>query len=196
MLASNNAGKLKELKKMLSRYDVEVIAQGELKVDEVEETGLTFVENAIIKARYASEKTGLPAIADDSGLEVDALNGGPGIYSARYAGEKRETNHYCERLLKELTFTPDGQRGAQFRSVVVFMKHAEDPSPLIGQGVWRGVIGHQMRGSNGFGYDPVFYLEEHHKTVAELTPSLKNRLSHRRQAMRELLKQMKNESLI
>lgn len=193
VLASNNKGKLKELKKLLSPYDVEVISQSELNVEDVEEDGLTFIENAIIKARHASAATGLPAIADDSGLEVDALEGRPGIYSARYAGEERTTQSYCDRLLKELRFTPEGQRGAQFRSVVVFMKHANDPSPLIGQGQWAGEIIFEMRGENGFGYDPVFYLADRQKTVAELTPDLKNSLSHRAHAMQDLIEQLKDE---
>ena len=193
VLASNNAGKLSELKHLLKKFPVEVLSQTELDVTSVPETGLTFVENAIIKARHACLHTGLPAIADDSGLEVDVLNGKPGIYSARYAGANATTENYCNRLLEELSGVPEEKRHARFQSVVVFMKHAEDPSPLIGCGTWEGEILTETKGSGGFGYDPVFYIEKLNRTAAELTKDEKNQYSHRSQAMGQLLVQLKHE---
>lgn len=190
VLASDNAGKLSELKHLLEAFPVEVLSQAEFQVATVEETGLTFIENAIIKARHACLHTGLPAIADDSGLEVDILNGRPGIYSARYAGENRTSKNYCDRLLTELNDIPKEKRTARFQSVVVFMQHAEDPSPLIGCGTWKGRILFETKGSSGFGYDPVFYIEKLNRTAAELTKEEKNQYSHRSQAMQQLLKQL------
>lgn len=193
VLASDNAGKLSELKHLLEAFPVEVLSQAEFQVPIVEETGLTFIENAIIKARNACLHTGFPAIADDSGLEVDILNGRPGIYSARYAGENRTSKNYCNRLLAELNGVPKEKRAACFQSVVVFMQHAEDPSPLIGCGTWKGRILFETKGSGGFGYDPVFYIEELDRTAAELTKVEKNKYSHRSQAMQRLLKQLQHE---
>ncbi len=193
VLASNNAGKLKELKYLLSEFNVEIIAQDELNVPDAEETGLTFIENAILKARNACLYTGLPSIADDSGLEVDALNGRPGIYSARYAGENKTSENYCNRLLQDLKGIPKEKRTARFQSVVVFMRHAEDPSPLIAQGTWAGEILTETKGHGGFGYDPVFYIQSLGATVAELSPEIKNQHSHRARAMKALLLQLKTE---
>ncbi len=190
VLASGNPGKLREMQQTLGSSDVVFIPQTELDVPEAEETGLSFVENAIIKARNACEATGLPAIADDSGLEVDALNGEPGIYSARYAGDSSASADSSNnaRLLRELEGVPDAQRSARFQCVIVYMRHANDPMPLICQGTWEGRILPGERGVNGFGYDPLFYVEEHACASAELDPSVKNKLSHRGQAIRQLLK--------
>jgi len=190
VLASGNPGKLREMQQTLGSSDVVFIPQTGLDVPEAEETGLSFVENAIIKARNACEATGLPAIADDSGLEVDALNGEPGIYSARYAGDSSASADSSNnaRLLRELEGVPDAQRSARFHCVIVYMRHANDPMPLICQGTWEGRILPGERGVNGFGYDPLFYVEEYACASAELDPSVKNKLSHRGQAIRQLLK--------
>lgn len=190
VLASGNPGKLREMQQTLGSSDVVFIPQTGLDVPEAEETGLSFVENAIIKARNACEATGLPAIADDSGLEVDALNGEPGIYSARYAGDSSASADSSNnaRLLRELEGVPDAERSARFQCVIVYMRHANDPMPLICQGTWEGRILPGERGVNGFGYDPLFYVEEHACASAELDPSVKNKLSHRGQAIRQLLK--------
>ncbi len=193
VLASNNAGKLSELKHLLESSPVEVLSQSDFSVSSVEETGLTFIENAIIKARHACLHTGLPAIADDSGLEVDVLHGRPGIYSARYAGANATTENYCNRLLEELSGVQEEKRQARFQSVIVFMKHAEDPSPLIGCGTWEGKILTETKGNGGFGYDPVFYVEKLNRTAAELTKDEKNQYSHRSRAMQQLLKQLQYE---
>lgn len=196
VLASNNPGKLKELQKLFTHANIQLIPQQELKVPEIEETGLTFVENAIIKARNACQHTNLPAIADDSGLEVDALKGAPGIYSARYAGVKRTTKNYCARLLRELKDIPPDARAARFRCVLVFLRHQYDPAPVIAQGTWQGRIIDEPMGDNGFGYDPVFYIEKFDQTVAQLPPEIKNELSHRGQAMQSLLKKLQQEKII
>lgn len=189
VLASGNAGKLRELREVLSSVDVELVSQSSLGVSEAAETGLSFVENAIIKARHASRVTGLPALADDSGIVVDALRGRPGVFSARYAGvtgaEADAANN--ARLLEELAEVPDAGRTARFQCVIVFLRHAEDPLPLICQGSWEGVILHGARGSNGFGYDPLFYVPTHRCASAELDPKVKNSLSHRGQALRQLI---------
>ena len=190
VLASNNPGKLRELKKMLAHLDLEVMSQSEFDVPDIEETGLTFVENAILKARNACRHTHLPAIADDSGLEVDVLNGRPGIYSARYAGVNPTAKEYCSRLLNELKEAPKEKRMARFQSAIVFMRHAEDPSPLIGRGAWEGVILEKAMGTHGFGYDPVFYVPELKCSAAELAPEIKNQHSHRARALKDLLRQM------
>ncbi|MFM1897554.1 MAG: hypothetical protein RLZZ385_2628 [Pseudomonadota bacterium] len=188
VLASGNAGKLKEIRDTLHDPQLELVAQTLLGVSDAEETGLSFVENAIIKARHASRATGLPALADDSGLEVDALGGQPGIYSARYAGISGPTADAANnaRLLAALAAVPDARRSARFQCVIVYMRHAEDPTPLICQGSWEGRILHSPRGSNGFGYDPLFFVPTHHCSSAELEPQVKNQLSHRGQALRQL----------
>ena len=180
VLASGNAGKLRELGKVLKPLNVTLKPQAQFNVPDAEETGLSFVENAIIKARAAAQHTGLPSIADDSGIEVDHLNGAPGIYSARYSGAGDEANN--ARLLKELGETPEGRRGARFQCVLVYMRHGLDPTPLICQASWEGFILFEPRGDNGFGYDPLFYLPEHQCTSAQLPPAIKNRISHRSKA--------------
>ena len=186
VLASNNAGKVREFAQLLAQARIEVRPQGDFSVSEVEETGLTFVENAIIKARNAARHSGLPAIADDSGIEVDALNGAPGIYSARYAGPGSSDADNCSRLLRELDSVADGARGARFQCVLVYLRHAEDPTPIICGGTWEGSILRAPRGANGFGYDPVFLVPGLGCSSAELDAETKNRLSHRGQALRRL----------
>jgi XTP/dITP diphosphohydrolase len=180
VLASGNAGKLRELGQVLSPLGVTLAPQSKFDVPEVEETGLSFVENAIIKARAAAQHSGLPAIADDSGLEVDYLLGAPGIYSARYSGKGDEANN--AKLLHELGDIPWEQRGARFQCVLIYMRHAMDPTPLVCQACWEGIILEEPRGNNGFGYDPLFYVPEHNCSSAELDSSLKNRISHRARA--------------
>jgi XTP/dITP diphosphohydrolase len=164
-----------------------VLPQSSFGVPEAEETGLTFVENAILKARNAARHTGLPALADDSGIEVDALNGAPGIYSARYAGPGATDEENLLKLLAALEGLPEDRRGARFQCVIAYLRHAEDPTPLICQGTWEGRILAAPRGANGFGYDPVFFVPEEGVSSAELAPEIKNRLSHRGQALRRLL---------
>ncbi|WP_415899873.1 XTP/dITP diphosphatase [Neptuniibacter sp. QD48_11] len=188
VLASGNKGKLKEFNQVLADLGVEVVPQSEFNVSDADETGLSFVENAILKARHAAEVTGLPALADDSGLEVDALQGAPGIYSARFSGEGATDAKNNELLLEKLEGIPSEQRSARFRCVLVFMRHANDPTPLICQGSWEGTILERASGSNGFGYDPLFWIPELEKASAELAPEQKNKLSHRGQAV-QLLKQ-------
>ena len=190
VLASGNQGKLIELQAILSANDVELIPQAYFNISEVEETGLSFVENALIKARHACVKTGLPCIADDSGIEVDALDGEPGIYSARYSdtyGSSADAENNA-KLLQELKQIPDLDRTARFQCVIVFLRHEKDPMPLICQGSWKGRIMFKESGENGFGYDSLFYVPTHQCTSAELQPEVKNSLSHRGQALRQLLK--------
>ncbi|MBS0357789.1 MAG: XTP/dITP diphosphatase [Proteobacteria bacterium] len=190
IVATGNLGKLNEIRQVLSDLPMALLPQSELKIREVEETGLTFVENAIIKARYACQKSGLPAIADDSGLAVDALEGKPGIHSARYAGSRKNDSSNIEKLLHDLENVSDEHRGAQFYCVIVYMRHEQDPTPIICQGSWRGSIMRIPRGNSGFGYDPVFYLSEQQCTAAELSAEDKNRLSHRGQALHQLKKKL------
>jgi XTP/dITP diphosphohydrolase len=180
VLASGNAGKLRELGEVLAPLGVTLTPQAEFNVPEVDENGLSFVENAIIKARAAAEHSGLPAIADDSGLEVDYLKGAPGIYSARYSGTGDAGNN--ARLLRELSDIPETQRSARFQCVLVYMRHALDPTPLVCQASWDGVILFEPRGDHGFGYDPLFYVPEHQCSSAQLPRELKNRISHRAKA--------------
>jgi len=187
VLASGNAGKVREFNQLLAGAHIEVVPQSSFGVPEAEETGLTFVENAILKARNAARHTGLPAVADDSGIEVDALNGAPGIYSARYAGPGASDEENLYKLLAALEGLPDERRGARFQCVIAYLRHAEDPTPLICQGTWEGRILAAPRGANGFGYDPVFYVPDEGVSSAELAPETKNRLSHRGQALRRLL---------
>jgi XTP/dITP diphosphohydrolase len=187
VLASNNAGKVREINELLAPFAMIVRAQGELGIAEAAETGLTFVENAILKARNAARVSGLPAIADDSGLEVDALGGAPGIYSARFAGEGADDEANCARLLADLEGVPDDARGARFQCLMVYLRRSDDPTPLICQGTWEGRVLHTPRGANGFGYDPVFYVPEQDCSAAQLDPATKNRLSHRGKALRELI---------
>ena len=186
VLASNNAGKVREIERLLAESRIHIRPQGEYGVPEAEETGLTFVENAILKARNAARHSGLPAIADDSGLEVDALRGAPGIYSARYAGPGATDEANLLKLLADLADVPEAERTARFQCVLVYLRHAEDPTPLICQGAWEGQILFEPRGTNGFGYDPIFLVPSHGCSSAELDPDTKNRLSHRGQALRRL----------
>jgi len=189
VLASGNAGKLRELGKVLAPLGMELKAQVEFDVPEVEENGLSFVENAIIKARAAARHSGLPAIADDSGLEVDYLQGAPGIHSARYSGLGDTGNN--QKLLQALNDVPEQQRGARFQCVLVYMRHGTDPTPLVCQASWEGRILLQPRGEQGFGYDPLFYVPDQQCSSAELSPELKNRISHRARASALLLQALR-----
>jgi XTP/dITP diphosphohydrolase len=191
VLASGNPGKVRELEALLADFHLEVVPQSALTVPEAEETGLSFVENAILKARNAARHTGLPAIADDSGIEVDALDGAPGVRSARYAGPGAGDAANLALLLEALAGVPDPERTARFQCVVVFLRHAEDPTPLICQGTWEGRITREPRGENGFGYDPVFHVPTHGCTAAELPAHAKNALSHRGQALRRLVEALR-----
>ena len=183
VLASGNKGKLNEFNQVLGDLGIEVLPQSHFNVSDADETGLSFVENAILKARHAAAITSLPALADDSGLEVDALNGAPGIYSARFSGVDATDAKNNALLLEKLQGVNPEQRTARFRCVLAFMRHENDPTPLICQGTWEGVILEQSSGNNGFGYDPLFWLPSLEKTSAELPPEEKNRLSHRGQAV-------------
>ena len=191
VLASNNKGKVREFGEMLSTLNMEVVPQATFNIEDADETGLTFVENAIIKARHASTIAGLPAIADDSGLEVDFLNGAPGIYSARYSGVGATDEKNLFKLLEALKNVPEEQRTARFQCVLVYMRHAEDPTPLICQGTWEGIILTEPQGENGFGYDPIFYVPTHKCSSAQLSAEEKNKLSHRGQALKMLLTALK-----
>jgi XTP/dITP diphosphohydrolase len=186
VLASGNAGKLRELSAIMQDFDYALAAQSEYNVPEAVETGTTFVENAIIKARNAAEHTGLPALADDSGIEVDALQGAPGVYSARFAGADATDAANNALLVEKLKDVPAEQRTARYRAVIVYMRHAGDPSPIICEGSWEGLIQLEASGDGGFGYDPYFYLPKHDCTSANLSAEEKNRLSHRGQALRQL----------
>ena len=183
VLASGNLGKLAEFSALLRDAGFELVAQSSLGVADAEETGLSFVENAVLKARHAARATGLPALADDSGLCVDHLHGAPGLYSARYAGRHGDDTANNLKLLRELHGVPDARRGAFFICVLALLRHADDPSPLIAEGRWRGRVLHAPRGEHGFGYDPLFLPDDQTVSSAELAPALKNRLSHRAQAM-------------
>lgn len=191
VLASGNPGKVREINQLLADLDLQVQPQSALGVEDIEETGLTFVENAILKARNAAQHTGRPAIADDSGIEVDALNGAPGIYSARFAGAGASDRDNLEKLLADLRDVPESQRTARFQCLLVYLRHATDPTPLICQGTWEGSILSAPRGAHGFGYDPVFYVPTHDCSSAELAPEIKNALSHRGQALRQLVSAMR-----
>lgn len=192
VLASSNPGKVSEINALLEESGIEIIAQTHFGVPEAEESGLSFIENALIKARNASLHTGLPAIADDSGLEVDALNGAPGIYSARYAGDAGDDAHNNQKLLAALAGLSPQLRSARFRCVMVFLRHSGDSSPLVAEGTWKGSILTTPKGNGGFGYDPLFQVSETNSSAAELDPIEKNYISHRGQALRALLSAMKN----
>jgi XTP/dITP diphosphohydrolase len=192
VLATGNPGKVRELGDLLADSGIEILPQSDFDVPEAEETGLTFVENALLKARNASRWTNLPAIADDSGLEVDALDGAPGIYSARYAGPGSTDADNNEKLLEALIETPDEQRSARFRCVIVYLRHAADPAPLIAQGVWEGRVLHAPQGEGGFGYDPLFFVPGENCAAAELDKARKGQLSHRGQALRAFLDAFKS----
>jgi XTP/dITP diphosphohydrolase len=191
VLASGNKGKLAELQNALDGFDVELIPQSEFDVTDADETGLSFIENAILKARHASLATGLPALADDSGLEVDALDGAPGIYSARYSIMDGETGPASDeknnlKLLKALKGVQPENRGARFHCVLAYVRHAKDPNPLICQGAWEGQIKTELDGTGGFGYDPLFFIEALNCTSAQLSKEEKNKISHRGQAIEQL----------
>lgn len=186
VLATGNQGKVKEMADLLSDFGFDVVAQSEFNVSDVAETGTTFIENAIIKARHAARVTGLPAIADDSGLEVDYLNGEPGIYSARYSGEKATDERNIEKLLSKMVNAAEDERSARFHCVLVLMRHADDPTPIVCHGQWEGRILTEPSGKNGFGYDPIFWVPEAQCASAELEPVQKKQLSHRGKALKQL----------
>ncbi|MBI3574373.1 MAG: RdgB/HAM1 family non-canonical purine NTP pyrophosphatase [Gammaproteobacteria bacterium] len=187
VLASSNPSKVREINQVLAGLHLTVVPQSDFEVTEVEETGLTFVENALLKARNAARFTGLPAIADDSGLEVDALHGAPGIYSARYAGKGAGDKANLMKLLDEMKNVPDEKRTARFQCVLVYLHHELDPTPILCQGTWEGRILHAPVGNNGFGYDPIFFVPTHGCSSAQLPPETKNALSHRGQALRKIV---------
>jgi len=190
VLASSNPGKLTEFKILLKEIGGDIKAQSEFDVSPAEETGLTFVENAILKARHACAETGFAAIADDSGIEVDALRGAPGIYSARFGGEHADDDANNQKLLRELQHVPEEERNARYQCVLVYMDHANDPTPLIAQGSWEGRILTSAVGEGGFGYDPLFWVPSHRCSGAQLCKEEKNRISHRAVAMRQLVAQL------
>ena len=191
VLASGNKGKLKEFGEVLAPLGFEVLPQSEFNVPEVDETGLTFVENALLKAREASRISGLPALADDSGIEVDALNGAPGIYSARFSGPGASDADNNAKLLAELNGLPPAERTARYWCVLVYLRHADDPTPIIAQGSWEGRVLEAPQGEGGFGYDPLFWLEELQATAAALPRDEKNKRSHRGKATLDLVAQLK-----
>jgi XTP/dITP diphosphohydrolase len=196
VLASGNAGKVRELNHMLTGFSIEVVPQTQFKIPEAIEDGLSFVENAIIKARHAAKLTGLPAIADDSGIEVDALNHAPGLYSARYAGEGANDQKNNDKLLRELAGVAEADRTARYQCVLVFMRDGTDPMPIIAQGSLEGRILESPRGSGGFGYDPLFWLPDHGCTAAEISLDEKNKISHRAKAMHVLIRQLTQAHII
>src|SRR3990167_3457025 len=171
VLATSNEGKIAELQSLLSVLPIEWIPQSEFDVTDIEETGKTFIENAILKARNAAKISGLPALADDSGLVIDALDGAPGVYSARYAGENATTTERNEKVLDEMRDVPKGERTAAYHCVLALVEYEDDPVPLICHGIWEGSILTEPRGNNGFGYDPIFYVPTHKKSAAELSPA-------------------------
>ncbi len=195
VLATGNKGKLAELSALLAPFDWQVLPQSDFQVPDAIEDGLSFIENALIKARHASRLTGLPAVADDSGLAVDALGGAPGIYSARYAGEHGNDLKNLQQLLSDLKDVPQGERAAQFHCVLAFVRHADDPVPVIAHGIWHGQIAFDAAGAGGFGYDPIFLPNDAQGTAAELTAEQKKQLSHRGKALRLLVSLLKGEQL-
>ena len=187
VLASNNAGKVREINQLLSKQKIDVIPQNRFDTPEADEIGLTFVENAILKARNAAQHCGLPAIADDSGIEVDYLKGAPGIRSARYAGDTCDDRENNRKLLAALIDVPEQERTARFQCLMVYLRHAEDPTPIICQGTWEGSILSAPQGANGFGYDPIFQPKGYKKTFAQLPLFIKNKISHRALAFKKLI---------
>ena len=187
VLASSNAGKIREFNALLGDMGIDVKPQSEFNVEDVEETGLSFIENAILKARHACAQTGLPALADDSGIEVDYLNGAPGIYSARFAGEHGNNDANNALLLEKLAGVPELQRTARFHCVLAYMRHKDDPTPQVFHGVWEGRILTSTEGQEGFGYDPIFYVPECACSAASLPKEIKNQISHRGKALKQLL---------
>ena len=190
VLATGNSGKVREMNSVLARLGFDVISQSELNVEDAIEDGLGFIENSLIKSRHASRITGLPAVADDSGIVVDALNGAPGIYSARYAGDVGNDQTNNDLLLENMRGVAEADRGAQFVCVLSYVRHTEDPLPIIAQGIWRGSLLFEERGSEGFGYDPLFWVPTHNLASAELNPSIKRKISHRAQALDLLCQQL------
>lgn len=191
VLATNNQGKVNELQTLLANAGFDIIAQSQFNIPDADETGLTFIENALLKARHTAKLTGLPAIADDSGLAVDALGGQPGIYSARYAGEHSNDKSNNQKLLKALQNIPKEKRTAYFYCALVFMRHENDPTPIICLGKWDGLILNEEQGDGGFGYDPLFYVPELGCTAAQLTKEQKSQISHRGQALKQLIAKIK-----
>lgn len=195
VLASSNPGKLREINQILTTLKITIVPQSDIKVPDAEETGSSFVENALLKARNASRHTGLPAIADDSGIEVDYLHGAPGIFSARYAGFGASDEKNLKKLLADLKGVPSAARTARFQCLIVYLRQESDSEPIICQGTWEGKILNEPRGANGFGYDPVFFVPTHNCSAAELPPGVKNKLSHRGQALRALVAKLKSANL-
>ena len=196
VLATNNSGKLRELQALLAPLNFDVLPKSLFTQDEVAETGSSFIDNALLKARHAARAAGLPAIADDSGIEVVALNGAPGIYSARYAGPNATDADNLQQLLTTLANVSDGQRAARYRAALVFVRDADDTHPLICEAVWSGSITRVPQGEGGFGYDPVFWLPEYQLTAAQLSAAEKNRVSHRAQALQQLLVALRRVGII
>lgn len=190
VVASGNPGKLKEIGRLLQPLEFDIVAQAEFGIGEAEEPAPTFVENALLKARHAAEQCNFPVLADDSGIEVPALGGAPGIYSARYAGTHGDNEANNKKLLDEMQGLEGKERYANFRCVMVWMRHANDPAPIVAEGVWRGRIIDAPRGSGGFGYDPLFLVPDLGKTGAELAPAVKNKISHRGLALAELVRRL------
>jgi non-canonical purine NTP pyrophosphatase (RdgB/HAM1 family) len=190
ILASGNAGKAREIGQLLEGLNVNVLPQSEFNVPEIEETGLTFIENAILKARNAAHHTGLPAIADDSGIAVNVLQGRPGIFSARFAGVDASDKDNFEKLIDMVKPFPEKMRTARFICSMAYLRHGDDPIPVIAEGIWEGQLVTEPKGENGFGYDPIFYVSSQQCTSAELSPEVKNKLSHRGQALRSLFEQL------
>lgn len=196
VLASSNRGKIAEFEALFKTQSVEIIPQSVFNLSDAEETGLTFVENALIKARHACHHTGLPSIADDSGLIIDALNGQPGIYSARYAGKDSTNNEKIAKVLNELTDVAAPQRTARFYSAIVLMRTEDDPAPIICEGHWEGCILTEPHGSYGFGYDPIFWVPDYHCSAAELDLNIKNQISHRGTALKKLFARWTSNNVI
>jgi XTP/dITP diphosphohydrolase len=194
VLATGNPGKLRQFSELLANTDFTLLRQSDFGIEPPPETGRTFLENSLLKARNAARLTGLPAIADDSGIEVDALGGRPGLYSARYAGENASDAENLEKMLGEMVAVPAAQRGARYRSVIVFVRAADDAAPLVAEGVWEGAIAAAPRGSGGFGYDPIFLPRDESGTAAELSTERRNELSHRGQAARAFLAQLAQQA--
>jgi len=191
VLASNNPGKLKEITSILKDLDITLVTQEEFNIPEVEETGKSFIENALIKARHASAISGLPAISDDSGIEVDILNSEPGIYSARYAGQGATDEANLQLLVDNIIRAGIDKPVARYQCVIVYMRHANDPMPLIADGTWEGYLITEPIGDNGFGYDPIFYVPEYQCTSAQLQPVVKNQISHRGMALKKLAEKLR-----
>ncbi len=196
VLASSNKGKLREMGDILAGIGIELLPQSRFNVPSVDETGLTYVENALLKARMAAAVSGLPAIADDSGIEVDVLEGAPGLYSARYAGASATDKQNLDLLLQNIRHTGVHQPKARYQCVIVYLRHAKDPSPLIASASWEGTIVDEPRGTNGFGYDPIFLVSDYGCTSAELPPDVKNRISHRGQALQILLNKLESDNKV